>query len=267
MRAVSEPAFSRALSCRAVRSASASLPFEPIWRMSFSSRPELGLGPFGLAQGRFQGLEDILLFVGQSQHLLLVRLPGLLLLGDEGPVPLHGGVMLAAEDLDAGVNVVPGLLVAADLLVEGGEPGAFLIDAGGVDVLVPGLLAELPPERRLLLLFLPQPGLDPEAGHVAAGAGKERADAAAEVLVAEEDEGDEEQDDEEKEPQQPEGQSFGNADGDLRLEGRVHAPIMAYLYCWNKRTSVSLVMSSDWRKRIMPLRSMMIVAGMKSPGS
>ena len=174
-----------------------------------------------------------------------MRLPGLLLLGDEGPEPLDSGVMLAAEDLDPGVDVMPGLLVAADLLVEGGQLGALLLDAGGTDVLVPGLLAELPPERRFLLRFLPQPGLDPQAGHVAAGAGEERADAAAEVLVAEEDEGDEEQDDQEKEPQQPEGESFGDADGGLCWEGRVHAPIMAYLYCWNKRTSVSLVMSSD----------------------
>ena len=46
---------------------------------------------------------------------------------------------------------------------------------------------------------------------MAAGARKEGADAAAEVLVAEEDEDDEKQDDAEKEPQQPERESFGDA--------------------------------------------------------
>ena len=103
-----------------------------------------------------------------------MRPPGLFLLGDEGPESFERGVVLAAEDLDPRIDVVPGLLVAADLVVEGGELGAFLLDAGGLDVLVPGLLAELPPERGLLLLFLLQLGLDPEARSCGGGRPKGR---------------------------------------------------------------------------------------------
>ena len=153
--------------------------------------------------------------------------PGFLLLGDEGPEALEGGVVLAAEGLDPRVNVVPGLPVAADLILERGEPGALLLDAGRLNVLAPGEPAELAPESGLLLLFPFQFDLDPEAGHVAAGPRQESADAAAEVLVAEEDEGHEEEDDAEEDPEQPEGEPLRGGRGRLDLKCRVHPAIMA----------------------------------------
>jgi len=76
-----------------------------------------------------------------------VRPAGLLLLGDQGSVALERGIVLSAEDFDPRIDIVPGLLMAADLVLEGGELGAFPVDAGRPDVLVPGELAELAPER------------------------------------------------------------------------------------------------------------------------
>jgi hypothetical protein len=62
---------------------------------------------------------------------------------------------------------------------------------------------------------------------VAAGTRQEGADTAAEVLVAEEDEGHEEEDDAEEDPEHPKGEPLRGGRGRLDLDRRVHPAIMA----------------------------------------
>jgi len=100
---------------------------------------------------------------------------------------------------------------------------------------------------------------------VAAGPRQEGADAAAEVLVAKEDEGDEEQDDAEEDPEQPVREAFGAPAGAWAWRITSTPPILIFSYFRNRRTSDSLSMRLDWRKRMRPSRSTMIVPGCNRP--
>ncbi len=169
---------------------------------------ELGLGRVDLPGRPADGVQDLRFPGSQGPSLLLEGFLRLLLFPDEGPEPGGGGLVLPPQGLDPRVDLVPCHLVGVHLFFEGGELLAFLGDAVRRDVFAPGLLSELLPERRLLLLFPPELGLEPEPDHAAPGPRQEGAQPPPQALVAQEDDEEEEEDDAEEEPEGPEGEAL-----------------------------------------------------------